>query len=47
MNFGDFRGQNLAQIYAQDPGYVRWLAEKANFQPLRTAAQAFLNMQTG
>ena len=47
VNFGDFRGQNIAQIYAQDPAYVRWLAEKANFQPLRTAAQAFLAMQTG
>ena len=47
VNFGDFRGQNLAQIYTQDPGYVRWLAEKANFQPLRTAAAAFLALQTG
>ena len=44
---GEYRGQCIAQIYAQNPEYVQWLAEKSDFQPLRTAAQTFLAMQTG
>ena len=44
---GEYRGQCIAQIYAQNPEYVQWLAEKSDFQPLRTAARTFLAMQTG
>jgi len=47
VTHGEYRGQCIAQIYAQNPEYVQWLAEKAISQPLRTAAQTFLSMQTG
>ena len=43
---GEYRGQCIAQIYAQNPEYVQRLAE-SDFQPLRMAAQTFLAMQTG
>ena len=41
---GEYRGQCIAQIYAQNPEYVQRLAE-SDFQPLRMAAQTFLAMQ--
>lgn len=42
VKFGKFKGQTLGQVLAQDPGYVRWLSENAQFAPLKVAAAALL-----
>lgn len=42
IKFGKFKGQTLGQVLAQDPGYVRWLSENAQFAPLKAAAAALL-----
>lgn len=42
VKFGKFKDQPIASIYEQEPNYVAWLAENANFQPLRVAAEAYL-----
>ena len=42
VKFGKFKGQTLGQVLAQDPGYVRWLSENAQFAPLKAAAAALL-----
>lgn len=42
VKFGKFKGQTLGQVLAQDPGYVKWLSENAQFAPLKAAAAALL-----
>lgn len=42
VKFGKFKGQTLGQVLAQDPGYVRWLSENAQFAPLKAAAATLL-----
>lgn len=42
VKFGKFKGQTLGQVLAQDPSYVRWLSENAQFAPLKVAAAALL-----
>ena len=42
VKFGKFKGQMLGQVLAQDPGYVKWLSENAQFAPLKAAAAALL-----
>lgn len=42
VKFGKFKGQSLGQVLAQDPGYVKWLSENAQFAPLKAAAAALL-----
>ena len=42
VKFGKFKGQTLGQVLAQDPSYVKWLSENAQFAPLKAAAAALL-----
>ena len=42
VKFGKFKGQTLGQVLAQDPGYVKWISENAQFAPLKAAAAALL-----
>jgi hypothetical protein len=39
MPFGRYAGQTLAQIQANDPGYVRWLATGCSARSVQRAAQ--------
>lgn len=42
VKFGKFKGQTLGQVLAQEPSYVKWLSENAQFAPLKAAAAALL-----
>ncbi len=42
MPFGKYRGQQLAWVYRQDPGYVEWLARESQSPEVKSAAAALL-----
>jgi len=45
IDFGKFRDspKTIAQIDDEDPGYVRWLADKANQAEVKNAARSYLD----
>ena len=42
VNFGKHSGKTVAAILAEDPGYVKWLADKAQDAAVKLAAQTLL-----
>ena len=42
VNFGKHSGKTVAAILAEDPGYVKWLADKAQDGSIKLAAQTLL-----
>ena len=42
INFGKYSGKSLSAILADDPGYVKWLADKAQDGSIKLAAQTLL-----
>lgn len=42
VKFGKYRGMTLADIHAEDPSYVEWLAESAENDFLRRVAGEFI-----
>ena len=42
VNFGKHSGKTVAAIHAEDPGYVKWLADKAQDAAIKLAAQTLL-----
>ena len=42
VNFGKHRGKTVSAILAEDPGYVKWLADKAQDAAVKLAAQTLL-----
>lgn len=45
VTFGKYRGKKLGEIVKTDKKYVHWLADKAEKQDIRNAAQAVLGMK--
>lgn len=43
INFGKYRGKTIEQIYKEDEGYVRWLADKARDAAVKKAANMVLS----
>ena len=44
LKFGKYNGQTIAQIYHTDAGYVEWLADKAQNETVKSAANAYLKL---
>jgi len=42
VNFGKHQGKTVSAIHAEDPGYVKWLADKAQDAAIKLAAQTLL-----
>jgi hypothetical protein len=42
INFGKHQGKTISAILAEDPGYVKWLADKAQDANIKLAAQTLL-----
>ena len=45
LPFGKYKGDLLASVEDNDPDYVDWLAENANFADIRKAAQKLVNQR--
>lgn len=43
VNFGKHKGKTLGEIYSEAPDYVEWLAENAQKDDMKQAAQAVIN----
>jgi len=43
ITFGKHAGKSIATIDSEDPGYVRWLADKAQDAEVQKAARAYLD----
>jgi len=43
VRFGKYNGKTLGEIYSQDEGYVKWLADKAKDPAIKKAAAMMLN----
>ncbi len=43
INFGKYRGKTIEQIYKEDEGYVKWLADKARDAAVKKAANMVLS----
>lgn len=41
VNFGKYRGETIAGIFAKDPGYGDFLADKSNNEYVKTRAAAY------
>jgi hypothetical protein len=42
VGFGKHQGKTVSAIHAEDPGYVKWLADKAQDAAIKLAAQTLL-----
>ena len=42
VTFGKHKGKSLAQVQAEEPTYIKWLAEKSTSPAIQKAAQALL-----
>jgi hypothetical protein len=45
VGFGKHQGKTVSAIHAEDPGYVKWLADKAQDATIKLAAQTLLQSQ--
>ncbi|MEA4884306.1 MAG: hypothetical protein VB144_11765 [Clostridia bacterium] len=45
LPFGKYKGQSLSDTWAKDSGYVQWLADKAQDEQVKLAAQTLLQGQ--
>ena len=43
INFGKYKGSTLGEIWINDQGYVKWLAENSFMEDVKKSAQAIVN----